>query len=256
MKFARIVFVFFLLLTFSVSEPLAYANTEATSNNTNTNTSTNNNSAKNDNTSENATANPSDKNFEFPDYLVKEANEQVTAFQKETGSLTTEEIHKAESRAKEAFVRQDWIVATNEYSRVLGKHPERRDIWIRLSIAAHNKNIQERNYVTEAVAKKAAIAAYTLAKSPDEQAEAILVYGNTFNPSDDYDYPYYQYALDYASYLSDITKLKQSNKDLLNVMDFRYLQPRVNTDSSPQCLFFIFPPHRYKRHQYHGLCQY
>lgn len=187
-------------------------------------------------------SNPSSKNnqFEFPENLLQEAKEQALSFQKETGSLSEEELKKTESRAADAFAKQDWAIATNEYSRLLGKHPEKREFWIHLSMAAHQKNFQEKNYQVELLAKKAAIQAYQLAKTPEEQAEALLVYGDTFNPAEDYEYPYYQYALEFAAYLSDITKLRLEHKELKDVMDFRYLKPRVNTDSSPPSACFLF----------------
>lgn len=209
-----------------------------------TNKSTNDNlkanEKENQSQSQNQNSSLMNNKFEFPEFLLKEAEEQKLAFQKETGTLAAEEIHKAEARAKEAFAHKDWAVATSEYSRVLGKYPDNRESWLRLSIAAHNKNSQEKNYLVEQVAKKAAIQAYLLSKTPAEQAEALLVYGNTFNPADDYEYPNYQYALDFANYLSDVRKIKQANKDLANVMPFQYLQARVNTDSAPPNMCFSF----------------
>ena len=178
--------------------------------------------------------------FQFPDYLVNEASELPASLKKESGNLSDEEVERSLKRAQEAFAHKEWAVASSEYSRVLGKQSEKRELWLRLSLSTQRRNQTERNYQWDQLARRAAIQAYQLSRTPEEQAEALLVYGETFNPADDFDYPQYYQALEAANALTNLAKLKTANKDLQNVGVFRYLQPRVNVDKTPANVCFSF----------------
>lgn len=180
-----------------------------------------------------------DPALQFPDWRLNQASDQVKQFQKETGELTPEEVNRARDRAEEAMNHKEWAKAANEFARVLGSKPTEREAWAQLSLALQQENKERQNWKTLEDAKLAALNLYLISKTPEEQAEALFIYGNTIGVEED-ESPSYSTLYESIHALTDVTKLKEKKPELSNMMRFQYYKMQVNNQASPPSVCFSF----------------
>lgn len=218
----------------------ANADISANSNtNTDTNANSNSSSGSGTNSDTNKNTNPTLKII-FPDWRLSQAQEQADTLKKEAGNLSDDEIKRSLQRGKEAFQKKDWSEAISEYARAVGHDLKNREAWLKLSLALQHKNNSQENWKTDEAAKLSALNLYLISKTPEEQAEALLVYGNNLRPDDEYEAPSYTDVFETVQALTDISKLKENRLDLANLMTFRFEKIEVNNQASPPSVCFNF----------------
>lgn len=176
----------------------------------------------------------------FPDWRLGQAKDQIANLQKEGASLQKADVERSLTRGKEAMHKKEWTEAAQEYARIVGQDPSNRDAWVNLSLALQRKNQVLQDWRTADEAKFAALNLYLMSKTPEEQAEALLIYGNNFSPDDQYESPSYHEIYEVAQSLTDIAKLKQSHPDLITLMAFNFQKIRVNNQATPPNVCFNF----------------
>lgn len=182
---------------------------------------------------------PTTSGITFDEWRLNQAADQVKALQKDSSGLSSSDIDRSKKRASEAVKKGDWDVAASEYARIVGYFPDERKNWAALSLALQNKNKQEGEWKTLEAAKLAGINLYLLSKTPEEQAEALLIYGNTLLPEDD-ESPSYLAVYEAAQALTNVSKLKAAHPELASLMAFEFRKIRVNNQSNPPSVCFDF----------------
>lgn len=175
----------------------------------------------------------------FPDWRLSQAQEQIETLRKEAGNLSHDEIKNLEKQAKEAYENKKWAQASADYARIVGQQIDNREAWLRLSLALQQRNKEQESWKTQEEAKLSAINLYLISKTPEEQAEALLVYGNNLSYNDESETPY-SLIYETAQSLTDIAKLKASHPLLAELMVFQFQNTEVNNQSSPPSVCFSF----------------
>jgi len=182
----------------------------------------------------------------FPSWTVSQSDNYVEGLKKENELLSAEDIKRVEDSLKSAKEKKDWGRVATEYAHLAGKNPDQIDNWIQLSFALQKQNQERKDYNSFANAQSAAYYAYQLAKKNQDienQAIALLLYGNTISPEEGYESGWYLTLLQAVKDRVDIEALKKRHPELQDLMAFKFIKVRVNnqTSSPSACLEFSHP---------------
>jgi DNA-binding SARP family transcriptional activator len=114
-------------------------------------------------------------NVSFLTWFDDQTKEYSEGLHKENASLTDQDVERATQRANALLVEKKWTEAIPELTRLIGRHPNKKEFWISLSLALQAKNKIDNHWKTLQESRIAAYKAYLLSKTKEEQAEALLV---------------------------------------------------------------------------------
>lgn len=177
----------------------------------------------------------------FPDWMVEQTDKYLEDLKKQNALLTPAEIELSLLRIKGAKDNNQWSVVSSEYGRVLGKDPSNRKNWLDLSLANQKLKMSENNnWRAGEESKYAAIQAYRLSQTNEEQAEALLILGHSLDPDNQYEIPNYSEVYKEIRTLVDLKKFLNEHSDLAHLMPHQFLKTEINNQTASPSVCFVF----------------
>lgn len=176
---------------------------------------------------------PTKAEISFPYWVLNQSEEYFKSLKEKSPALTKEEILLSKNRAKEAQKKGEWQLAIAEFESHIRYDLDNIEALLELAFTHYKlaKKDQDTWKLRNAMDRLIPYI-YKNATSVDDKARALLLYVTSHHDSQ-------QYFHELAT-LTNIKELRKKYPDYAELYPFSYQSFRVNQDSSPPNVCFIF----------------